>query len=655
MMHISALVSLVPLFPLLGAILIGLVALVSSHNERGPNKALIGLLACAGPMASCFVALELFSGLMTTPGGFAHHVYTWFTVGDLSVPVEFYADRLSGVMILIVTFVGSLIHLYSVGYMWEERGFTRFFCYLNLFTFSMLVLVLGKNVPMMFLGWEGVGTCSYLLIGYYFNDVAKAQAANKAFIVNRVGDLGLLVGLFMLYYFAQHHGVPSLDFAVLREHKEIFEHAPAIASAIGLLFFIGACGKSAQIPLHVWLADAMAGPTPVSALIHAATMVTAGVYMVARMSFIYTYAPFATEVIGTVGILTAFVAATIAITQNNIKRVLAYSTVSQLGYMFVGVASGAYAAGVFHLFTHAFFKALLFLGAGAVIHALHHEEEMDHYGGLRKKLPFTFAIMLIGCLAIAGVPPFAGFFSKDAILAAAWERGWGWIYWLGLFTSGLTAFYMFRMLVLTFFGKNRDIHHHYDHAHEGPWQMNFPLLVLAIGTCLVGFLGLPDAMGGSLFGAWLAPALTQEPAKALSEEATWAFHSTEYLLMSMAIVAGALGILVAWMKYGNGRPSFAYPKNMLLKFFRNKWFIDDIFDVVFVKGSIAFVGWGLWHVVDDFFIDGVVRALPRGYFGVANGVRRLHTGMARSYAYAMLVGALVIFYMVMTRFSLLKI
>jgi NADH-quinone oxidoreductase subunit L len=383
-------------------------------------------------------------------------------------------------------------------------------------------------------------------------------------------------------------------------------------------------------------------------------MVTAGVYMVARMSFLYTHAPGATNVMAVIGILTALMAATIAVTQNNIKKVLAYSTVSQLGYMFVAVSAGAYAAGVFHLFTHAFFKALLFLGAGAVIHAMHHEEEMDNYGGLRKKLPFTFAIMLIGCLAIAGIPPFAGFFSKDAILAAAYEKGWTGIYWTGLITSGITSFYMFRMLVMTFFGKPRD-HHAYEHAHEGPWQMNLPLLVLAIGTCLVGFLGLPEAMGGSSIAAWLQPALITEAHHELSDDALWAFKSTEMLLASMAIVAGLIGIVSAWLRYGKRIPSFAAPKNAFLKLFRAKYYFDEVFDVLFVKGSIAFIGWGLWHVVDNFFIDGVVRTLPRAYYGFANGVRRLHTGMARSYAYVMLFGMLAIFYTVMTRFSLLKI
>jgi NADH-quinone oxidoreductase subunit L len=654
-MQVSVLVSLVPFFPLVGAILLGVLSLIASHDEQGPPKALVGLIACAGPIAACVCATMLFMGLGDHPDGFAHHAWTWFTVGTLSVPVEFYADRLSGVMIMIVTFIGSLIHLYSVGYMWEERGFTRFFTYLNLFTFSMLVLVLGKNIPMMFLGWEGVGTCSYLLIGYYFNDKTKAQAANKAFIVNRVGDLGFLIGIFTLFYYASSQGVPSLDFAILRAHHEIFATGTHIATIIGLLFFIGASGKSAQMPLHTWLADAMAGPTPVSALIHAATMVTAGVYMVARMSFIYTYAHGACMVIATIGILTALMAATIALTQNNIKKVLAYSTVSQLGYMFVGVASGAYAAGVFHLFTHAFFKALLFLGAGAVIHAMHHEEEMDNYGGLRKKLPFTFAVMLIACLAIAGIFPFAGFFSKDAILAAAWDKGWGWIYWTGLLTSGLTAFYMFRMLVLTFFGKPRD-QHHYDHAHEGPWQMNLPLLILAIGTCCVGVLGLPDSMGGSSFATWLAPSLIQEAPHVMASDEVWAANSTEFLLMAMALVVGIIGIILASARYGKaGKEAFTTPTNPLLKFFQQKWYFDEVYDIIFVKGAISFVGWGLWHIVDDFFIDGVVRSVPRAYFGFANGVRRVQTGMARSYAYVMLVGALTIFYFVMTRFSLLHI
>lgn len=646
-MQQSVLVSLIPLFPLLGAVVLGKLAVLTSHTKNGPSKGIVGFLAMLGPLAAFACALQLFMGLGAHPGGYAHTPFTWFQVGALNVPVAFFVDRLSGVMILIITGIGSLIHLYSIGYMHHERGFTRFFAYLNLFLSAMLILVLGRNVPMMFLGWEGVGACSYLLIGYYFSETDKAKAANKAFIVNRVGDFGLLLGMFALFFYAGHKGVYSLDFLTLKANAGLF--TAGAASVIGLLFFVGAAGKSAQLPLHVWLADAMAGPTPVSALIHAATMVTAGVYMVARMSFLYVHADLANTVIATLGALTAFMAATIALTQRNIKKVLAYSTVSQLGYMFVGVAASAYWTGIFHVLTHAFFKALLFLGAGAVIHAMHHQEDMEGYGGLRKKLPFTFAVMLIGCLAIAGIPPFAGFFSKDAILAAAWEAGFGWQYALLLLTSGITAFYMFRMLYLTFFGAPRDLHAH-EHAHEGPWVMNLPLAVLAVGTVLVGFLGLPAAMGGSAFAAFLAPAV----AKAHEHAADF---KLEYTLMSLAIIAGSLGILTAYLKYGrkwDQRFAFAPVRNAFLRFTDNKWGFDDAIAHLIVAPVLAVSRWGLWKAVDQYAIDGIVNGLPRLYREAAEGVRGLQTGAVRLYAYAMFLGTLAVLAAVVARFGLLR-
>lgn len=656
-MQSTALVSLIPLFPLVGAIVLGLVALFASHREESPNKALVGLIACLGPIMSCVVATMLFLDLGRNPQGFVHVAFTWFSVGSLHVPAEFWVDRLSGVMIMIVTFVGSLIHIYSTGYMKHERGFTRFFCYLNLFTFSMLVLVLAKNLPLMFLGWEGVGACSYLLIGYYFTETEKAQAANKAFIVNRIGDLGFLIGMFVLFWYLGSKGVWTVDFATIRDNAALI--TPYMASVIGLLLFVGACGKSAQIPLHVWLADAMAGPTPVSALIHAATMVTAGVYMVARMAAVYNLAPNTGHVIAMVGMATAIMAATIAITQHNIKKVLAYSTVSQLGYMFAAAGAGAYSAGVFHLFTHAFFKALLFLGAGAVIHAMHHEEEMDNYGGLWKKLPFTGTIMLIGCVAIAGIPPLAGFFSKDAILFAQWQQGWYFLWGVGLFTSLLTAFYMFRMWFLTFMGTPRD-HHAYDHAHEGPWVMNLPLAVLAIGTCVVGFLGLPEAMGGSKFANFLAPAVGAHAhlppgltGDALTA-ATYGLHQTEYLLAAFAILGAIFGIAIAYLRYGiGGTPVFGKAKG-IFGLFQQRYFLDHINDAIFVRGSIDFLGWGFRHVVDRWIIDGPIRGLPTLYYKFSDTVRVMQSGAVRTYAYAMLLGTLAILFVVMSGWSLLR-
>ncbi|MEB3198466.1 MAG: NADH-quinone oxidoreductase subunit L [Candidatus Sericytochromatia bacterium] len=646
----SHLVSLVPLFPLLGAIVLGLTALFYAHKPEGPNKTLVALIACLGPVLSCVVATRLFLGLSEHPQGYVHTAFTWFSVGSLHVPVEFWVDRLSGVMIMIVTFVGSLIHIYSIGYMGHERGFTRFFTYLNLFTFSMLVLVLGKNMPLLFLGWEGVGACSYLLIGYYFTETEKALAANKAFIVNRVGDFGFLLGLFTLFWYLGSKGVWTVDFATVRDSAHLV--GPSMAAVIGLLLFVGAMGKSAQIPLHTWLADAMAGPTPVSALIHAATMVTAGVYMVARMATLYDLAPQAGHLVSVIGMVTAIMAATIAITQHNIKKVLAYSTVSQLGYMFAAVGAGAYAAGIFHLFTHAFFKALLFLGAGAVIHAMHHEEEMDHYGGLRRKLPFTATIMLIGCVAIAGIPPLAGFFSKDAILFAQWENGWLWLYGVGLFTSFLTAFYMFRMWILTFTGAPRQADL-FAHAHEGPSVMNGPLAILALGTLVVGFVGLPEVMGGSALAAWLAPAVGAHahlPAGADEATTLW-LHQKELLLASFAVIAGGLGILLAYLRHGSHRaPVFGRAKG-LFAVFQDRWYFDHVYDAVLVKPAIHLVGWGNRHVIEPFIVDGLVRVIPRFYLALSQSVQLIQTGAVRVYAYVMLLGTLTVLYVVLTKWS----
>ncbi|MEB3329192.1 MAG: NADH-quinone oxidoreductase subunit L [Candidatus Sericytochromatia bacterium] len=655
----SHLVSLIPLFPLVGATLLGLIALLWSHDERGFSKPVVASIACLGPILSCLVATRLFFGLADHPQGYVHTAFTWFSVGALHVPVEFWLDRLSGVMAMVVTFVGSLIHIYSVGYMSHERGFTRFFAYLNLFTFAMLVLVLGKNVPMMFLGWEGVGACSYLLIGYYFSETEKAMAANKAFIVNRVGDFGFLLGLFTLFWYLGSKGVWTVDFATIRAHADLI--APGMAAVIGLLLFVGAMGKSAQIPLHTWLADAMAGPTPVSALIHAATMVTAGVYMIARMAALYNVAPNAGHVIAVIGMATAIMAATIAITQHNIKKVLAYSTVSQLGYMFAAVGAGAYAAGVFHLFTHAFFKALLFLGAGAVIHAMHHEEEMDRYGGLWKKLPFTGTVMLVGCVAIAGIPPLAGFFSKDAVLFSQWEAGWSWLYGVGLFTSFLTAFYMFRMWFLTFLGTPR-APHLYAQAHEGPSVMNLPLAVLAFGTLVVGFLGLPEALGGSALAAWLAPAvgahghLPEGLSGTALKAATLSLHTREWLLASIAVVAGGLGILLAYLRHGPHRtPVFGRARG-LFAVFQDRWYFDHVYDAVIVKPAIYFLGWGFRHAVEP-LIDLVVLGVPALYGKFSATLRLVQTGAVRVYAYVMMVGLLLLLYLVLTSptWSLLRV
>ncbi len=427
--------------------------------------------------------------------------------------MAFMIDPLSAVMILVVTGVGGLIHIYATGYMHDDKAFWRFFAYLNLFTAAMLTLVLGDNLLVLFVGWEGVGLCSYALIGFWYHDHANARAGNKAFIVNRVGDFGFVLGMFLLFWSLDAQGHGSLTF------REMVKWAPSIKDSLiwgwpvvtvaTLFLFVGATGKSAQIPLHVWLPDAMAGPTPVSALIHAATMVTAGVYMTARMNVFFSMAPDTLNVIAIIGVATALLAATIALTQNDIKKVLAYSTVSQLGYMFIGVGVGGYAAAIFHLMTHAFFKACLFLGAGSVIHAMHHEQDMRKMGGLKQWMPLTFATFFISVLAIAGFPPFAGFFSKDEILWLAFtsEHGNKLVWFLALCGAGMTAFYMFRQLFMTFYGKCRADHHTQEHLHESPSVMTMPLVILAIGAVFAGLIGLPGVLGGSQFAHWLEPVI----------------------------------------------------------------------------------------------------------------------------------------------------
>jgi NADH-quinone oxidoreductase subunit L len=649
------LVSLIPALPLMGALLLGIMTLLRANQPRGVSNGLVSFVALCGPVLAFAAALNLFLGLDRHPAGYLHEPFTWFAVGSLNVPMAFHFDRLSGVMALIVTFIGSLIHLYSTGYMGHERGFNRFFVYLNLFLSAMLVLVLAKSLPVLFLGWEGVGACSFLLIGYYFGDTEKAQAANKAFIVNRVGDWGFILGLLVLFGFMGSHGVWTLDLMTLKANAALL--TPAIATTVALLLFVGASAKSAQIPLHVWLADAMAGPTPVSALIHAATMVTAGVYLLVRLSFVMDAAPAAGYIVATIGVLTAFVAATIAVTQTNIKKVLAYSTVSQLGFMFAAVGAGAYAVGIFHLMTHAFFKALLFLGAGAVIHAMHHEEDMSRFGGLRSRLPFTATVMLVGCLAIAGIPPLSGFFSKDAILYVQWERGWHIHYVVLLLTSGLTAFYMFRMYFLTFAGEARDqeLDHH---AHEGPAVMNLPLLVLAVGSVVAGLVGLPAAMGGSSLAAWLAP-VCGAPVDHLAgltgdalKQATFIAHSHEYLFMAFAIIASGAAIIAAYYRYVlMGKTPFDVSRNVILAVFARKWGFDDLYQLLFVRGSIQLIGWGLDRVCDRFIIDGVVNGLPSLYARLAGAARVLQTGAARLYAYVMMLGATLLFYFLLARFG----
>ena len=643
---------LVPLLPLAGFVLNGALALVRPGAKRAVSVIGVGVLVAAFAAAVAVVA-DLAA---TRPAGPVVFTYwDWIPVGSLHVTAALQVDPLSAVMILVVTGVGSLIHLFSVGYMGADEGYARYFAYLNLFVFFMLVLVLGASFPVMFVGWEGVGLCSYLLIGFWFDVTANANAGKKAFIMNRIGDFGFLAAMFLLF---QHVG--ALDFVtVFAKASTAFTPGDAAVTAITLFLFLGCTGKSAQIPLYTWLPDAMAGPTPVSALIHAATMVTAGVYLVARANLLFALAPVSSAVVAGVGALTALFAATIALKQWDIKKVLAYSTVSQLGYMFVGVGTGAYAAGVFHLATHAFFKALLFLGSGSVIHAMHHAyhhthspedaQDMRNMGGLKQYLPWTWVLMWIATLAIAGIPPFAGFFSKDEILGAAFARGasqpvWYVFWFLGLAAALLTAFYMTRMMLYTFHGPNRTGERERAHLHEAPAVMTGPLAVLGLLSLAGGVLNLPPLLGG---GAWLEHWL--EPvtrAAAVHLPAAETAPGTEWTLIVLAVVIAGLGIVGAIRLLDPAAlvpARQAPPETGLGKVLANKWYVDELYDRLVVRPLAWCSRVVLWKGIDQGLIDGagvngsaaVTRAL--GWVG-----SRLENGEVGFYVVCFVVGVALV-------------
>jgi NADH-quinone oxidoreductase subunit L len=550
-------------------------------------------------------------------------------------------DHLSGLMILIVTGVGFLIHVYSTAYMHDDPGFYRFFAYLNLFMFSMLTLVLANNYLLMFVGWEGVGLCSYLLIGFWFKKQSAADAGKKAFIVNRVGDFGFILAALLIFWTFK-----SVDYV------QVFSAAAAMPgdqlgvigtlTAICLLMFIGATGKSAQIPLYVWLPDAMEGPTPVSALIHAATMVTAGVYMVARSAVLFDRAPGALLVVAVIGAATALVAASIALVQTDIKKVLAYSTVSQLGYMFLACGAGAYAAGVFHLMTHAFFKALLFLGAGSVIHGMGGIQEITKMGGLRKEMPWTFRTFLIGTLAIAGIPGLAGFFSKDMILAATWNSpNFGKILWaVGLIVAGMTSFYMFRLLILTFMGRPRYTHHDVHHVHESPAPMLIPLIVLAFFSIIAGYVGIPPALTGSHEA--IAEFLHQGPPAEGTEHVSVAL---EWMLMLSSVAAAGIGAFLAYLFYVS-RPELparvSSAAAALYSILTNKYYVDEIYHTAVVMPIVVTSRNFLWRFVDTLIIDGIVNGVGQTVRTTADALRHIQTGYVRAYAGWILFGSLLI-------------
>ena len=623
---ITSLLWLIPILPLLGFVINGL-------GRNTLSKGAVGFIGSGVVFASFIISLLLFFELSSSVDKqFTVNYFDWISVGDLKVPLSFLYDPLSAMMLLIITGIGFLIHIYSTGYMKEDAGFGKFFAYLNLFIFFMLILVLGSNYIVMFIGWEGVGLCSYLLIGFWFTNSSYASAAKKAFIINRIGDLGFLLGVFLMFNF-----FGSVEFAKIFPQAATMLPGNGTLVAIALLLFVGACGKSAQLPLFTWLPDAMAGPTPVSALIHAATMVTAGIYMIARSSIIFDLAPIAQHVIAIVGMATALTAALIAITQTDIKKVLAYSTVSQLGYMFLGLGVGAYTGSFFHVLTHAFFKALLFLGAGAVIHSLHHQQDMRHMGGLKAKLKTTFATMMVGTIAIAGIPPFSGFFSKDEILAHTYQFSpilWG----IGVLTAFLTAFYMFRMIFLTFYGKYRGTHHAEEKIHESPSSMTIPLIVLAVLAALGGLLNIPHIFGGN---EWLAHWL--EGAKVTQNELTLN-HTTEYMLMGVSVLSALVAILLAYNKYVKNAEvpvADASPRNLLEKISYHKFYLDEIYEAVIQKPLDAFSHF-FYRVIDQKVIDGLVNGLGWSTNEGSKGLRLLQSGNVGYYIFMMVIGVVAL-------------
>ena len=614
----------IPLLPLLGSLLNGL--------GRGyMPKAMAGWVGSASVFGSFVLSVLVFLQVKSGHSEVVHY-FDFIKVGTLTIPFSFQLDALSSLFLLIITGVGFLIHVYSTAYMHEEAPdqFARYFSYLNLFVFSMLLLVLGSNYVILFIGWEGVGLCSYLLIGYWFKNPAYTAAANKAFIMNRIGDLAFLVALFWIITKSGVVGFQDF-FSFVQQHQFTDRFSATDITVITLLFFIGATGKSAQLPLYTWLPDAMAGPTPVSALIHAATMVTAGIYLIARSNFLYSLAPHTLHLISWVGLLTALLAASIAVAQNDIKKVLAYSTVSQLGFMFLALGTGAYAAAVFHVMTHAFFKALLFLGSGSVIHAMGGEQDIRKMGGLSKKLRVTYFTFLIGCIAIAGIPPFSGFFSKDAILLSVFLHS-PLQYGLALFAALLTAFYMFRLLFLTFSGQFRGTEEQKHHLHESPWAMTLPLLLLAILSIIGGWVGipavlLPDAEPLIHFLSPVIPVVTHTVS-----------HETEYGLMAISTGLVLLMVVAAWLRYRKYQPGM--PSSSFTRLLENKWYVDEFYNKLIVQPLTALGGW-LRTVAEAKGIDGFVNGVGRAVQYSARQLRLLQSGQVGLYVLLMVLSMVV--------------
>ncbi|GAB3822493.1 NADH-quinone oxidoreductase subunit L [Pontibacter rugosus] len=597
---------LIPLLPLAGFIINGL-------GNRSIAKGLVSFIGCSTVLASFLLTAYLFLDF-TSNGSRSYTVdfYNWISVGNMRIGFSFLIDQLTLLMMLMVTGIGFFIHLYSAGYMSHDENFGKFFAFINLFMFSMLLLVMGSNYVMMFVGWEGVGLCSYLLIGFWNKNTSYNNAAKKAFVMNRIGDLGFLLGIFLIFITFGSVSYPQV-FAEAVNYTGGIDSTVMIA--ITLLLFVGAMGKSAQIPLFTWLPDAMAGPTPVSALIHAATMVTAGIYMVVRSNVLFVLAPTTLEIIAVIGVATAVLAATIGLAQNDIKKVLAYSTVSQLGYMFLALGVMAFSSSLFHVLTHAFFKALLFLGAGSVIHAMSNEQDIRSMGGLRKYLPITFVTFLIGTLAIAGIPPFAGFFSKDELLAHVWEHSkllWG----LGMLASFMTSFYMFRLVFLTFFGTFRGTEAQKSHLHESPMSMTIPLIVLAILSTVGGFLGIPAVFGENshVLQNYLAPIYTYaRVANAAAVEPLHLDHATEWMLMGLSVAVAVIAAIIAYVMYVSKKtvPVAEGTKlSSLHNLVYNKYYIDELYNALIVR-PILWMSTVFHRVLDVIVVDGIVNGFGK--------------------------------------------
>jgi NADH-quinone oxidoreductase subunit L len=629
----KVIIGLIILWPFIGFLFNGL-------GRHFWSKKIIAYKATGFIVASFICSVFAFLNVQEQ-GAITVHYFDFINTASLKIPFDFKVDALSSLFLLVITGVGSLIHLYSTAYMKEETAphYARYFAYLNLFIFSMLLLVLGDNFVVMFIGWEGVGLCSYLLIGYWFSNSQYNAAAKKAFVMNRIGDLGFLLAIFWMVV-----KLGTVSYSEVFTQASLAKLTSADITAITLLLFVGAMGKSAQIPLYTWLPDAMAGPTPVSALIHAATMVTAGIYMITRSNVLFSHSEHTQNVIAIIGISTALLAATIAIKQNDIKKVLAYSTVSQLGYMFLGLGVGAYTGAVFHVITHAFFKALLFLGAGSVIHAMHHEQDIQKMGGLKSKLPITHLTFLIGCIAIAGIPPFSGFFSKDEILAAAFEKN-PIYYYLGILGAAMTAFYMFRLYATTFLGKFRGTEDQEHHLHESPIAMTIPLILLAIASAIAGAIGVPEILGGH---HWLGTHLTSIVGTPHTSNLS---HNTEWLLMGISVTVALIAVIIAVTIYR--KKTDEVPTNGLGKVLFNKWYVDELYETVIIKPLDTLAAF-LKNTIEKNVIDGAVNGSGKLVQYGARQIRLIQSGQVGYYILFMVLSIILLFVLWFNDASILR-